>query len=255
MANFLRGACFIALLGAVASRHAVKDSPAFGSARSTMLTIDVDKSGTASRKEVIGFATGQGLTYQEAEDEFKDLDRDGDGQLSITELESAVAPENVEPQEAAHADSAAAIIAAPDSGATVTAMSEAEELEHASVDAQRQANDAVAAKFAASVSSIVANLKKHEKEAANFEEEAHNLRGNAQSLLSSVASEVHTAARTATEEILLKTAAEVKKLHKEADKAEEEATTLREEADKAMIEARDAQDSMSTAVTEAQDAY
>lgn len=69
------------------------DSPApdVSAAQSMIKALDTDGSGVVEKSEVDAFAKSQGLSAAETAEEFKDLDKNHDGQLDSSEISSTVA--------------------------------------------------------------------------------------------------------------------------------------------------------------------
>merc|ERR1719382_1102303 len=53
--------------------------------------LDTDGSGKVERSEIEAFAQAQGLTLADVQNEFKDLDTNGDGDLSVSEIGDTLA--------------------------------------------------------------------------------------------------------------------------------------------------------------------
>merc|ERR1719181_86519 len=60
-------------------------------AQSMIKALDTDGSGVVEKSEVDAFAKAQGLSAAETAEEFKDLDKNHDGQLDSSEISSTVA--------------------------------------------------------------------------------------------------------------------------------------------------------------------
>lgn len=82
-----RFAAFLALL--YAARTAA-DVPSTSAALETIKALDTDGSGKVERAEVEAFARSQGLSAEEVQEEFKGLDKNGDGDLEAEELTSTL---------------------------------------------------------------------------------------------------------------------------------------------------------------------
>merc|ERR1719281_373671 len=78
---------------APAPAQAGVESPAaeVSAAQSMIKAMDTDGSGVVEKAEIDAFAKSQGLSAAETAEEFKDLDKNNDGQLDSTEISSTVA--------------------------------------------------------------------------------------------------------------------------------------------------------------------
>lgn len=81
---------FAALLALLCTANISADVPSSSAALETIKALDTDGSGKVERAEVEAFARSQGLSAEEVEEEFKGLDKNGDGDLEPEELTSTL---------------------------------------------------------------------------------------------------------------------------------------------------------------------
>lgn len=81
---------FAALFAIVCVARTAADVPSTNAALETIKALDTDGSGKVERAEIEAFARSQGLSAEEVQEEFKGLDKNGDGDLEPEELASTL---------------------------------------------------------------------------------------------------------------------------------------------------------------------
>lgn len=81
---------FAALFAILCIARTTADVPSTSAALETIKALDTDGSGKVERAEVEAFARSQGLSAEEVQEEFKGLDKNGDGDLEPEELTSTL---------------------------------------------------------------------------------------------------------------------------------------------------------------------
>lgn len=248
--------------------------PANGAAEALM-ALDTDKSGKVERAEVEAFAQSQGLTAEQVRLEFKDLDLNGDGELSADEISNTLQEASpamtqastparipdIEPPAPAVAMVAPAapamqtiVAAAPPSTVAVAQMDTQMDDQMAAVafDAQQHAGKALAEVFARSAAKALEARSEDELQAAKLEEQAKSLRGKSSEMKRTAATLTIKAATDAAVAVMRESAAQEKALEQEAAQAEKDANARRKQAQAAMQKAVKAQADMSSSLQDLQ---
>jgi len=117
----------VSTLATAAPATVPETQAADGAAASMIKALDTDGSGVVEKAEVDAFAKSQGLSEAETAEEFKDLDKNHDGQLDSSEISNTVAqytstaaPVPVAAETPAAATPAAVVPAAPATPTAVT---------------------------------------------------------------------------------------------------------------------------------------
>lgn len=248
--------------------------------------LDTNGDGRVTKQEIEVFAQSQGLALADVQNEFKDLDTDGDGELSSTEISSTLSqPENVAaaaaasvvPALAAPAEFApaafapalpvapqlalqaappaafavapvAAAVAAPVAMPRSAPMAPADPNAAVEQEAQLDAVKALAQIFAHSASDVLAAREADVKKAAKLEAVVKSLRGQTGELQKNAALATTKAAREATEAVLRKSISQLRSLEAATATATKEAAIHRARAKSALQLALKAQADMKSSV-------
>eukprot|EP00401_Gymnodinium_catenatum_P017464 CAMPEP_0117587780 /NCGR_PEP_ID=MMETSP0784-20121206/69490_1 /TAXON_ID=39447 /ORGANISM="" /LENGTH=280 /DNA_ID=CAMNT_0005389075 /DNA_START=41 /DNA_END=886 /DNA_ORIENTATION=- len=261
--------------GLKASLHGLQPEAALAAIR----TLDTDHSGKIEKAEVEAFALQQGLTAEQVNLEFKDLDTNGDGELDSSEIGTAVdnRPDSPDAEQAvatlgAPAPLARATVAparaapkaaaptelAPPAPTAALAVAETATAPAPQVDlakgllqegttiqrAKQEANRALAEAFARSASSAFTKEQEDERRAAELQESARHLRGRAAEIASSARQLVAKAAADAATAVFVSAASQVQQLEQQASKFDREAGDRRVKVRQAMDDVEHAQQQM-----------
>jgi len=266
---------------------AVEQAADVTAAQSMIKALDTDGSGVVEKAEVDAFAKSQGLSAAETAEEFKDLDKNHDGQLDSSEISSTVAqytstpgPVPVAAANPATATPAAVVPAANPVPAIPTAVpaqkkpelpppppmpqkiettvataatpgstpTDPEEIVKTLVQNTAQADRTVAQLFALKASNDLAKRDKDLEEASELEQKASALRGQAQKVASDAIESAELAAQNVGRKIMEKALDEANNLENQALKVEGQAASINAKAKVAMAQAIKAQTSASQAV-------
>jgi len=253
-------------------------------AMSMIKALDTDGSGVVEKSEVDAFALSQGLSAAETAEEFKDLDKNHDGQLDPAEISSTVSQYTNAPT-AASVPTAAPVIAAaspaptaPPASVPVVATAapapakktltetapaaetglppmdnsvppaDSAEVTKTLLQNTAQADRTVAQLFALKASDDLARRDKDLQEASVLEQKAKSLREQAAKVSSQAIEESELSAQKVGREIMEKALEEAQTLENEAKKVESRAASINAKAKIAMSQAIKAQTSASKAV-------
>jgi len=284
---------FLGLLAVVLSERAAGKDVTASATQEALRALDTDGSGKVERREIEAFAKAQGLSDAEVRAEFREIDLDGDGELSESEIRSTLdQPEvaAVAPNAAATVPAAATLPAAATvpavanvpavatvgsspmlaqpaagslqastqpllalSGASLAERSGSEQIEAVYVRAQANAGKALAEIFAHSASSVLASRTQDVQKATKLEEAVKSLRGQGAELERTSAQVTAKAAKDATAAVLQQTIDSVHSLEAAADQAAQQAAVRRTRAQAALQAALKAQADMRASVKEMSD--
>jgi Ca2+-binding EF-hand superfamily protein len=257
-------------------------------AQSMIKALDTDGSGVVEKAEVDAFAKSQGLSAAETAEEFKDLDKNHDGQLDSSEISSTVAqytstaapvpvaaatnpaktvpavpvptavqkvPEIVGPTVTPAKSAAAAAepgtapaAASREASSTPSLATDPEEIVKTLAQNTAQADRTVAQLFALKASNDLAKRDKDVEEAKTLEQKAAALRGQAQKVAADAIESAEQAAQKVGRSIMEKALDEATNLENQAKKVEGRAASINAKAKVAMSQAMKAQSSASQAV-------
>lgn len=260
-------------------------APDVTAAQSMIKALDTDGSGVVEKAEVDAFAKSQGLSAAETAEEFKDLDKNHDGQLDSSEISSTVAqytstpapvpvaatnpaktipaapvptvqkvpappvtPEKPEKPEVEAAAPATPTASASRETSSTPLATDPEEVVKVLVQNTAQADRTVAQLFALKASNDLAKRDKDVEEANALEQKAAALRGQAQKVAADAIESAEQAAQKVGRSIMEKALDEAQNLENQATKVEGRAASINAKAKVAMSQAMKAQSSASQAV-------
>lgn len=152
----------------------------------SLLTLDTNHDGCIDPREVMAFATAQGLNADSVSREFASLDTNGDGVLDSKELATALGTERPGVKSVAKGASLATAssgpTAAPVAGQTLSQSGPAAPAQEASAREAAHSHAAGSEVSAAALAELLALQEKLEKEAQALENSAADLRANATAL-------------------------------------------------------------------------
>lgn len=215
------------LLGGAGSATAVgTDSISEDSLRQ----LDVDHSGKIEQSDLEAFAKAAGLPTSAAALQFKEFDKNGDGTVDVAELTNSLAqPEVV--QASIAADSVVGVHEKVGIGANDAVLAEV----------SAYAGTALAELFANASARVLASRQEDFKLAAQLEESARALRGQAKALKQTVPRATILAAQLAAQAETNVTAGQIRDLEVQAGAAEQESVKHQQRAQAALALATQAQ--------------
>lgn len=243
-----------------------------GTVESMIKALDSDGSGKVEEKEIEAFAKSQGLSPDQTKTEFKDLDKNGDGELDPAEIKNTVAsdaaPEKKAPAPAPAsakketvaetvpaavkqmAESAKEAMAAKPPVQVVPAKQELPNvnLEKILNSNMVQADQSVARLFASKAASELASRNKDVEEAKGLEKVAFTLRAKAAKVAANAVAKAEAAAQAAGKGIIQAALGQAEKLRKQAKEIEDKASAVSSRAKTAMSAAMNAQQAASKEV-------
>jgi len=265
---------------------------ASSAAEDAMRALDMDGSGRVERADIEAFALSQGLTAAEVRNEFKDIDLNGDGELSADEIHKALsevqsapavatASQTVAADRASNAhdvkmEAAASLVEAAPTPPPVVAAAVAQNRvvqQHtpaadrslpgmSTVDgsssnvfvgkATDAAGKALAEAFAQQAAAVLDRRSAEAKKAEQLETRAASLRGQAEALRHTAAEVTRRAASEAAEAVVRSTSDEVRRMEAEAAADERAAEERRQQAAAAMDRVTKAQSQMAAELQKAE---
>jgi len=241
-----------------------------------MHALDMDGSGHVEQADVEAFALSQGLTAAEARSEFKDVDLNGDGELSAEEIRrtmlgeaqasaslAGAVPQKAEPASlppaplvrAAAAHQPGVLRRAPGVNSSFPKHNMGDgdiSLGHYIVKAADGAGKALAEAFAQQAARAMDARGDETKKAAQLEAKATSLRGKAEELRRTAAEATRQAASEAAEAMVRRMADDVRAMEAEAVADERAAEERRRQASAAMERVVSAQAEMAADLSKAE---
>jgi len=207
-----------------------------------LVSLDLDGSGNIEPSEIEAFAKKIGLKHEDAAEEFRGLDENGDGKLDLHEVSRVL---DTEAEVPAQAPSQPVLAAISSNGGTETTASVSAaslssldsqkiELSNTEAAAGLQAGRLLATTFAQKAALALKDQKQTEDAAVKLEEIAKSLRGRAQELAQKAADEAMKAAKQAASEIMKHEESHLKELEDKATEAAKKAAERRNKAKIAM---------------------
>lgn len=280
MPLFLHG--ILALSAVLGFAEAKAKAPRANPVEAALLALDTDHSGKVERAEIEAFAQSKGLSLEQIKGEFASIDKNGNGELEASEIQTAIAgsdsspsvqqavqqtvqlpetqqtlqqqtvelPEMVMPARSVQSAAAAVqvqnkpVAMAPDTKAQEPAIN-TQDLE---VTAEMHAEHVVAQLFEQKAASALAAMREDSNRAKTLQKTARALRGQADEVRQGLAQETANAAKTATDAVLDKADKQVKMMESEISLAEQKASQYRELSKDAMNSAIAAQSEISNEI-------
>jgi len=220
----------------------VPAAPSQGDTAEAIRALDIDNSGVVDENEIRAFAAKVGLRTEDALNEFKQLDKNGDGKLGLDEVSTVL------DQDSTDAVPNASLEQAQKKSLALNVADVAEAPKGPEDQAGLQAGRLVATTFAQRAATVLKQRAADEAKAKELEQLANQMRGQAATIAQKAATETMNAAKQAASAVLQQEAAHLQELDEKATEAERQAVLRRKQAKVAMDKVLKAQEDVSKQV-------